>query len=121
MTKIITNRIQCKNCHDIIESHYRHDYALCSCRRVGVDGGKSYLKRIGRKDNYVELSEFLGNDGIPSTVPDEAINLGEELHELEQSNPVFETARNATDSYEDYLTLVIILLAKENKRIKEAR
>ena len=58
-SKIIHNKIRCKFCKDILESKYTHDYVTCSCGRVSVDGGNSYLKRSFRKeDDYEELSEI---------------------------------------------------------------
>jgi hypothetical protein len=33
--------IQCKKCNEIIESKHVHDFKLCSCKAVGVDGGIS--------------------------------------------------------------------------------
>ena len=58
MIKIITNKIQCKNCGDIIESTYTHDWVECSCGRVSVDGGHEYMKRSFKEEgDYIELSE----------------------------------------------------------------
>ena len=57
--KIISNKIQCKFCKDIIVSKHTHDYVTCSCGRVSVDGGDSYLKRSFKEfDDYIELSEI---------------------------------------------------------------
>ena len=53
--EIISNKIKCKKCRDIIESKSANDYKKCSCGAVAVDGGKDYLKRIGQED-YEELS-----------------------------------------------------------------
>lgn len=55
---IVSNKIKCKSCGDIIESKYRHDFVMCKCGKVGVDGGKDYLKRIGYPEDIEELSEF---------------------------------------------------------------
>lgn len=55
---IITNRIQCIYCKDIIESKENHDFKRCSCGRVAIDGGKDYLKRIGNDSDYIELSKI---------------------------------------------------------------
>ena len=55
--KIIKNKIQCKYCGDILESIDIYDKKKCSCGRVGIDGGHDYLKRIGREEDYIELSE----------------------------------------------------------------
>lgn len=43
MGKIITNKIRCKLCGDIVESKFTHDNKACSCKLVGVDGGLEYL------------------------------------------------------------------------------
>lgn len=63
--KIITNKVQCKNCNDVIESKHVHDFVSCSCFRnklgnkgIAVDGGREYLRRIGNLDNYIDLSEY---------------------------------------------------------------
>ena len=53
---IISNKIKCKKCENIIESKSTNDYKRCSCGAVAVDGGKDYLKRIGNEEDYEELS-----------------------------------------------------------------
>ena len=64
-TAIITNRVKCNICGDIIESWHRHDFKTCSCGNVSVDGGLDYLKRSYRKgqDSYTELSEYGVKEG----------------------------------------------------------
>lgn len=58
MLKINRNAVQCKNCKDVIESKYRHDYVTCSCGHTAVDGGHDYLKRNFHPTiGYTELSE----------------------------------------------------------------
>ncbi|MEG0507252.1 MAG: hypothetical protein RR537_07115, partial [Longicatena sp.] len=64
MEKIITNKIRCKLCGDIIESKYTHDNKACSCKAVGADGGLEYLKRTGNSEDYEELSEILKDGKI---------------------------------------------------------
>ena len=54
--EIISNKIKCKKCGDIIESKNTNDYKRCSCGTVAIDGGKDYLKRIGNEEDYEELS-----------------------------------------------------------------
>ncbi|MBQ6477535.1 MAG: hypothetical protein IJI43_03785 [Bacilli bacterium] len=54
--KIISNKIQCKKCGDIIESFYTHDFKSCKCGAVAVDGGKDYLRRVGNLEEIIELS-----------------------------------------------------------------
>lgn len=59
---IISNKIKCKKCGDIIESKNTNDYNRCSCGAVAIDGGKDYLKRIGNEKDYEELSEIKDNN-----------------------------------------------------------
>lgn len=54
--EIISNKIKCKKCGDIIESKSANDYKKSSCGAVAVDGGKDYLKRIVQEEDYEELS-----------------------------------------------------------------
>ena len=54
--EIISNKIKCKKCGDIIDSKSTNDYKRCSCGTVAIDGGKDYLKRIGNEEDYEELS-----------------------------------------------------------------
>lgn len=57
-TKIVRNMIKCNHCGDVIESLYTHDFKFCSCEKVAVDGGHSYLKRcfMDGPDDYTEMS-----------------------------------------------------------------
>ena len=50
--EIISNKIKCKKCRDVIEPKNTNDYKKCSCEVVAVDGGKDYLKRIGSEEDY---------------------------------------------------------------------
>jgi len=54
---IITNKVKCNVCNDIIESIHRHDFKWCKCGNIAVDGGKDYLRRVGNVREYTELSE----------------------------------------------------------------
>lgn len=59
--KIIRNRIRCKHCGDPIKSKTTHDFQLCTCEAVGIDGVLDYPKRIfasyQEEEHYEELSE----------------------------------------------------------------
>lgn len=65
--KIISNKIQCKHCGDIIESKTVHDYRKCKCGKVAVDGGLDYCKRefpdFPIEKHYVELSCYIVDEG----------------------------------------------------------
>ena len=56
--KILTNKIKCINCGNILESKTPNDFKRCSCRKVAIDGGHEYLKRIGNEEEYIELCEM---------------------------------------------------------------
>lgn len=56
--KIIHNRIKCLKCGEVIESVTVHDFKRCSCGACAVDGGREYLRRLGEKENWEELSEI---------------------------------------------------------------
>jgi hypothetical protein len=60
---IIRNRIRCKKCGKIIESQSVHNYVECDCGAVAVDGGHDYLRRVGRINDWEDLSEVT-NDKI---------------------------------------------------------
>ncbi len=56
--RIIKNAVKCLKCNEIIESNHRHDFKLCSCGNIAVDGGNEYLRRVGTLEKYKELSEY---------------------------------------------------------------
>lgn len=58
MKKIKRNAVKCEHCGQVIESRYTHDFVLCKCGCVAVDGGKEYLRRLGDSNDYIELSEY---------------------------------------------------------------
>ena len=48
--QIILNRVQCKNCGEVLTSYNRHDYKTCGCENeTMIDGGTDY-QRYGGKD-----------------------------------------------------------------------
>lgn len=53
--QILRNAAKCLKCGDEVESKSRHDLRWCSCRSLGVDGGKDYMRRLG--DDYIEMTE----------------------------------------------------------------
>ena len=53
---IVMNLISCNHCSDVIASTHRHDFRTCSCGKVSVDGGSSYLRRLGSAGDFKELS-----------------------------------------------------------------
>ena len=59
---ILRNLARCRLCGTIIESTHRHDYVTCNCGKIAVDGGKAYLRRVGSRDYFEELSTFEESD-----------------------------------------------------------
>lgn len=57
MERIISNKVRCKKCGEIIKSKNRHDFITCKCGAVSVDGDHDYLKRSGDYEDWEELSE----------------------------------------------------------------
>lgn len=59
---IIKNSIRCNLCGDVIVSRHVHDFVTCLCGKVSADGGNEYLRRLGKEEDYTELSEFKGKE-----------------------------------------------------------
>lgn len=60
MQRIISNKIQCKHCGEIIASKTIHNFVMCRCKTCGVDGGNYYLKRMYKhsaEEDFIELAE----------------------------------------------------------------
>ena len=53
---IIRNSAKCKNCGDEIESKDSHDFVMCKCKKISIDGGLSYLKRSGDPEFFEDTS-----------------------------------------------------------------
>ena len=53
---IIQNAVTCLGCGDFIVSKHRHDFVTCTCGAISVDGGQSYLRRVGDFANSVDHS-----------------------------------------------------------------
>ena len=68
--KIITNKIQGLHCSAIIESLHRYDFVTCPCGTVAVDGGREYLRRLGKTTDFREMSQ-VEEDGTPLQTSDE--------------------------------------------------
>lgn len=56
------NRAKCLHCEDVIESHHVHDFRICTCGSLCVDGGFQYIKRVFNDMHWVELAEYEEED-----------------------------------------------------------
>lgn len=57
---VLSNKIQCNRCGDIIESKHVHDFVMCSCGSCATDGGTSYMRHIGT--DFIDLSEVTSEE-----------------------------------------------------------
>lgn len=66
MYKLVTNKIRCKFCGDVIESRFVHDFVQCRCGKCSTDGGLEYAMRSfateNPEDTYVDLSTYLDTE-----------------------------------------------------------
>ncbi len=54
---LVRNSVQCRHCQDIVISMGLRDYIMCSCGRVGVDGGLyAGCSVIGHREDMIDLS-----------------------------------------------------------------
>ena len=51
---IFINAATCKLCGEHIRSKNRHDFVVCKCGNVCVDGGSWYAKRAFKKDAFTD-------------------------------------------------------------------
>lgn len=62
MKAITKNAARCKKCGEVVESDHVYAFVQCSCGKIAVDGGHEYLRRIGSRDDFDELSEWASSD-----------------------------------------------------------
>lgn len=64
--KIVSNKVKCLQCGDVIESTHGHDFRTCSCGGVSVDGGKNYLRRCFKEHGtWEDMSETYEEEREP--------------------------------------------------------
>ena len=67
MLKLVSNKIRCKFCGDVIESFSVHDFKRCRCGKCSTDGGLEYAQRSFFTDNpedtYEDLSLYIDENG----------------------------------------------------------
>lgn len=67
MLKLVSNKIRCKFCGDVIESFTVHDFKRCRCGKCSTDGGLEYAQRSFFTDNpedtYEDLSLYVDENG----------------------------------------------------------
>ena len=61
---LIQNELECTKCGDIIYSAHRHDFKYCKCGSVAVDGGMSYIRRVGNVKDTIDRSMYMDEDAL---------------------------------------------------------
>jgi len=65
---ILSNQVRCHKCGDTPFSAHRHDFRSCKCGAIAVDGGTSYLRRVGDIHAYddmsIEIPDNVGQDAL---------------------------------------------------------
>ena len=67
LEQVVLNRVQCKNCAEILTSYNRHDYKTCGCEnQTMVDGGTAYQRYGGKDLDLVDtsLTAYLSEDHL---------------------------------------------------------
>lgn len=62
MKKILVNKVRCKKCNDIIESKHSHDFKVCGCGEIFIDGGtdnQRYGWGINQTEEKTELDDYI--------------------------------------------------------------
>jgi hypothetical protein len=65
LEQIILNRVQCRECGEVLTSYHRHDYKTCGCtNETMVDGGNEYQRYGGLNLDLVDTSStiYLSDD-----------------------------------------------------------
>jgi len=52
--KQVRNALYCKQCKQTIESKHHHDFKMCLCGTIGIDGGPAAGSRIIGDIKYME-------------------------------------------------------------------
>ena len=71
LEQIILNRIQCRECGEVLTSYHRHDYKTCGCtNETMVDGGNDYQRYGGLNLDLVDtsLTIYLSKDHMINRV-----------------------------------------------------
>lgn len=75
---IYSNAAKCLECNTVVRSKNRHDFTMCPCGALAVDGGSWYAKRMTNGE-YEELAEIYAdvkdNRSIESVERDRVIAL----------------------------------------------
>ena len=112
---IVQNAVSCLLCGDFIVSKHRHDFVTCTCGAVSVDGGQSYLRRVGDFGNATDHSWEL-----PDVLYEACADAAEEAKETGRNkfgiaNAVMRTLREAGRIIADHEQRIFA----ENKNLDE--
>lgn len=103
------NRAKCKKCETIIESLHTHDYVVCKCGEIGVDGGQDYFRAMAKDySNFLRIDDE-GNEIVVRVV---------EKDEKEEKNE--EQTQEATQPSREDLLNFLDAMAKDIERLPQS-
>ncbi len=113
------NRAKCKLCGEVIESMHKHDYVVCKCGEIAVDGGQEYSRCVAaHKENFLKIDDE-GNaveikHAAPLKAPNASSDVGFILEEvikeaIVETERVIEYDSNARVTQFDVLSLLYLL------------
>lgn len=61
--RLVRNAAECRRCGEVVESRHRHDFRVCRCGLIAVDGGLDYARRAvmepdGTWDDIIDRCEY---------------------------------------------------------------
>lgn len=65
LVRILLNAAKCRNCQTTIVSAHRNCLQSCSCGRIGIDGGKDHLYRVGDLPLIEERAIYVAGELLP--------------------------------------------------------
>tara|TARA_R110000803_G_scaffold13142_3_gene37125 strand:- start:993 stop:1400 length:408 start_codon:yes stop_codon:yes gene_type:complete len=99
---VLQNQVRCLICKDEPCSSRKWDFQRCECGAVAVDGGMEYLKRIGKPEDYRDMSVT-----IPAGVVDAC------------NRAINDTIRNTPDGIVGVVAVVVRVLRDNGIKLKE--
>jgi hypothetical protein len=68
--RVIRNSAMCLLCGEEIVSVHPHDFRMCRCGNISVDGGHAYARRVFRTQHWEDTSVYGRGDNSGISVED---------------------------------------------------
>jgi hypothetical protein len=89
----VRSAVYCKRCKSTVESTYNHDYKMCPCDTVGIDGGPAETRLIGPLTEMEDRSMYCATAAdkthiwLPQSVIEQNFNTQAASSSLVKSTP----------------------------------